>query len=156
MRPRRVLAREVVDECEVHGRVEQALRLVLPVHDREVRRHVAQQAHRDERTVHGRAALAARLQLAAEHDLVAVSRQAALVEERLGPGHLEDRLDRSPLLARADEVGRGAVAEHQAERVDQDRLAGAGFAREQGEAGAELQLQRGDERDVVDSQQFKH
>ncbi len=149
-------AGEVVDEREVRGRIEQALRLVLAVHGRQVRRQVAQQAHGNDRAVGRRASLAVRLQLAPQHELVAVLRQRPLLEERARVLQLEDRLDHGALLARPDEVGRGSLAEHEAERVDQDRLAGARFAGQERQPLAELQLQRGNERDVVYFQQLKH
>ena len=82
--------------------------------------------------------------------------QPALLEERRRVLDFEDRLDRGALFARPDEVGRGPIAQQQAERVDQDRLAGARSRRSGASDRAELDLERRNEGDVVDSQQFKH
>ena len=56
----------------------------------------------------------------------------------------------------ADEVGRRAAAEEQADRFDEDRLAGAGFAGEDVEAGLELDLDGVDDREVADAEEAKH
>jgi hypothetical protein len=147
---------EVVDEREVRRRVEQALRLVLAVHRRRGAAPGRAARPRDDRAVGRRAPLAVRLQLAPEHELVAVLGQRALFQQGAGVLQLEDGLDGRSLLARPDEIGRGALAEDEAQGIDQDRLAGAGLAGEQGQAGSERQLERGDERDVVYFQQLEH
>ena len=43
-------------------------------------------------------------------------------------GPVEDGLDRGRVLAGPDEVGGGAAADEQADRPDEDGLAGAGLA----------------------------
>jgi len=53
---------------------------------------------------------------------------------------LEQSLDDCFFLAGADHVGRCARAEQQPERVQDDRFAGAGFAGQHVEAGAELEI----------------
>ena len=45
--------------------------------------------------------------------------------------------------------GVAALAQSQRQRIDQDRLAGAGFAGQHGEAGAELELERVDDDEVT-------
>ena len=49
-----------------------------------------------------------------------------------------------------------AVAEQQAERVEQDRLARAGFAGQHREAGVELEVERFDDDEIADRQQPQH
>ncbi len=49
-----------------------------------------------------------------------------------------------------------AVAEQQRERVEQDRLAGAGLAGEDGEAAVELEVERLDDDEVADRDQPQH
>jgi len=49
-----------------------------------------------------------------------------------------------------------AIAEQQRQRIEQDRLAGAGFAGEHGEAAVELELERIDDDKVADRQQAQH
>ncbi len=60
--------------------------------------------------------------------------------------------DRRLTLAGPDETGIGAGAKRQAERVEQDRLARAGFAGEHAEPGLELELEPVDQHDVVDGE----
>ena len=49
-----------------------------------------------------------------------------------------------------------AVAEQQPERVEQDRLAGAGFAGEDGQALGELDVERCDDDEVADRKRAQH
>ena len=56
----------------------------------------------------------------------------------------------------ADQPGVGARAERQAERVEQDRFAGAGLAGEHAEARLELELEPLDEHDIVDGELPQH
>ena len=58
--------------------------------------------------------------------------------------------------ALADDTGVASLAEDQRERVDQDRLAGAGLAGEDGEAGVELELERVDDDEVADGKRVQH
>jgi hypothetical protein len=152
----RVEARERVDEIEVGLRIEQALRLVLAVDRGEAGCEIAQHGHRNERPVDARPALPPRQELAPEHDLVAVLRQAVDFEERTDPRELDQRFDTGTLLARSNQVGRRALAENQPQRVDQDGLAGPGFSREQRQPGGKLDLEPGHEGDVVYFQVFNH
>ena len=86
-------------------------------------------------------------------------RPCAVISRRtmqLFPAALEDGLDRRGVLAGADEVAGRAAAEQQADRLDEDRLAGAGFARQDVEAGLEFDLDGVDDRQVADAQEAKH
>ena len=132
-------------------RIEEALRLVLSVDHRDAWGELAQDRDRHERAVHRRLAAPLGLNLPPEHHLISVRRQTVRFEPGLDPGNLHHRLDRGAVLARANEVRRGTLTQEQPERVDQDRFAGSRLAGEQGEAGPQLQLQRRDERDVVDT-----
>ena len=49
-----------------------------------------------------------------------------------------------------------AVADEERERVEQDRLAGAGLAGEDGEAAVELEIERFDDDEIPDRQKPKH
>ena len=60
------------------------------------------------------------------------------------------------VFAGADQVARRAAAEQQADRFDQDRLAGAGLAGQDVEAGVELDLDRVDDREVLDAEEAEH
>ena len=60
------------------------------------------------------------------------------------------------VLAGADEVAGRAAAEQQPDRLDEDRLAGPGFARQDVEAGLELDLDRVDDGEAFDAEEAKH
>ncbi len=95
---------------------------------------------------------------------------APLMNERLRPwlvisrrtissrpsGVFEDRFDGRLRLAGADQIGRGAGAEQQADRLDEDRLARAGLAGQDVEAGLELDLDGLDDRKVADAEEAQH
>ena len=101
-----------------------------------------QRAGGRQRAVDERAAAALRGDLAADEQLFAAA--------------LEDRFDGRGVLAGADEVARGAAAEQQADGLDEDRLAGAGFAGQDVQAGVELDLDRVDDREVLDAKEAEH
>ena len=88
----------------------------------------------------------------AHHHLV-FRRDAVLVEQgehgMAGRGK-EAGGDAGLLGAGANQAGIGACAEGQAQAVEQDGLAGAGFAGQHGQAGAEPQVQPLDQDDVTD------
>ncbi len=90
---------------------------------------------------------------AAQHDDVALGDDAGLVEEtarRVVMWQLELGRDRGLLGAMAHEPAFGAHAQRQAERIEQDRLAGAGFAGEDAKAGAKGEIESLDQHDVAD------
>ena len=64
--------------------------------------------------------------------------------------------DLGPARAFAHHAGVAAAAEGELQGVDQDRLAGAGFAAEDGEAGAELDLEGVDDHEVADREAMQH
>ena len=65
-------------------------------------------------------------------------------------GELEGDADRRLRLAGAHQAAVGARAEREAERVEQDRLAGAGLAGQHAEARPEFEVERLDQDDVAD------
>ena len=69
---------------------------------------------------------------------------------------LEDGLDGGGLLAGPHELGAGAAADEQADRADEDRFAGAGFAGEDVEAGRELELETIDDGQMADAEEPDH
>ncbi len=68
----------------------------------------------------------------------------------------EDRGHHRLLGALAHEPALGTDAERQAERIQQDRLAGAGFAREHAEPWMETEFQPVDQHDVADGEALQH
>jgi len=118
----------------------------------------AQQGDADGLVVDEGAAAAVGAELAAQDD-VAVVGQTLFVEQRAhGMIGVNGELgaDACLLGARAEQLGIGAAAEGEAERIQQDRLAGAGLAGQHGEAGIDLEIQAVDEDDVADRQVQQH
>ena len=72
-------------------------------------------------------------------------------DQQLFAAALEDRFDRRGVFAGAHEVARRAPAEEQADGLDEDRLAGAGFARQDVQAGIEFDLDRVNHREVLNA-----
>src|SRR5262249_40442035 len=65
-------------------------------------------------------------------------------------------LDRGPLRAGPDRLRPAAPAQDERQRVDQDRLAGAGLAREQVESWPQIEGQVADDGEIRDVQTAKH
>jgi hypothetical protein len=145
-----------VHEVEMGAGIEQALRLVLPVHHGQERRQLAQRVRGHQRAVDGGAALAGGLHLPPDDDLVVVRGQAETLDRLAGAPALDHRLHHGAVGAGPDELARSARAEDQPERIDEDGLAGAGFAGEEGQPRPQLQLGARDERYITDPEQFKH
>jgi hypothetical protein len=66
------------------------------------------------------------------------------------------RLDDRLLGARPHEVRVRPAAERDVERLEEDRLAGAGLAREDVQAGLEHELELLDDREVADRERAQH
>ena len=69
---------------------------------------------------------------------------------------LENGFNGSQVLARTDEVGRSAPSDQEADGADQDALARPRLTRQDGEAGAELQLEAVDDCKMLDAQEAEH
>lgn len=69
---------------------------------------------------------------------------------------MEGGLDRAGIRAGADEGFIGALADEELESADDDGLAGAGLARDGGEAGGESPLEVLDEREIADAEGGEH
>ncbi len=74
-----------------------------------------------------------------------ISRRTTISELVVG---VEDRFDRGEILAGADEVLSSPAAEQQPDGLDENRLAGAGFARQDVERRFEFDGHRFDDRDI--------
>src|SRR4029453_9382339 len=103
---------------------------------------VLQRAGGGERAVDERAAPSLRGQLAPDDDLTAVD--------------LEQRLNCCRVLAGSHTLARRAATEQQADGFDEDRLARAGFTRQDVEAGVEIDLEPLDDGQVFDAQIPQH
>lgn len=132
--------------------VEQALRLELAVDLDQRRAQRAEQAHRPGLVVDEGAAAAVRADDAPQDEL-ALGVEPLLGGERAGRmvgRDIEDGGDASAFGARAHHRGVGARAEREAERVQQDRLAGARLAGERDDARLEGEVELVDQHDVTD------
>ncbi len=129
-------------------RIEQRLVLVLPVQLDERRCLVAERRGRDERVVDERAAAPLRVDVAADDQRP--------VEPAVGHVELSPATLRALCLARADEVGRGAAAHEQADRLDEHRFACPGFAGQDVQARLEFDLDRIDDGEVLNAKEAKH
>ena len=132
-----------IEKAEVRGGIEQRLVLVLAVQLDEVGRHLAQHRGGGQRAVDERPAPPGCGDLPADQDLAAVR-------------PLEDRLDGRGVGAGADQVGRGAAAQQEPDRFDEDGLARPGLAGEGGEARIEVDLNGFDHRQVADAKRTQH
>jgi len=95
--------------------------------------------------------------LAAEQNVVGLGVDAVGFEDGSGSGcELEDAADDGFVGSVADEVGRGFAAEQEREGVDEDRLAGSGFAGEEVEAAAEPGLRPIDDGVIFGTQFQQH
>jgi hypothetical protein len=71
-------------------------------------------------------------------------------------GHVEFSLHLRLRLAGANQISRGAAAHEEADRFDEHRLAGAGFAGEDVQAGLEFDLDGIDDGEVLNAKEAKH
>src|SRR5690606_29610436 len=71
-------------------------------------------------------------------------------------GVVEDALDDGLLGAGADGLGRGALAEDELERAEEDALAGSGLARDDVEPAVELDFELFDQRVIADVEAAEH
>src|SRR5205814_936430 len=121
---------------------EQRLVLVLSVQLDEPAREVLQRAGRSKSAVDERAAPALRGDLASDDQLFAAA--------------LEDGFYRRAVFAGANQVARRPAAQQQADGLDEDRFAGAGFAREDVQPRLELDLGGVNDGQVADAQEAEH
>jgi hypothetical protein len=94
----------------------------------------------------------------AEHELP-VAGDACRLELRRDPGarcDVEERLDLRLARAASDQLGARPAADDQPKRVDEHGLARPGLARDDVEAGAELQGLALDEHEVLDGELDEH
>ena len=121
--------------------------------------HVGELLHGGGGAVHERARAAAPLHDPAEQQPAGVALERGVREPLL---HAGEPLDRElgghlgALGAGADHRGVGALPERERERVDQDRLPGAGLAGERGEAGLELEVEPVDDGEIPDREGDEH
>ena len=143
------------------ARVHQSAIVVLPVKFDQCRRQRAQQPRAHRLVVDERLAPAVGLDLAADHQRLArIERDVCLVErlrDHFGQAReLEARGHACALLAAAHQHRLRTIAQHEAERIEQDRLARAGFAGQHAEPAAEVEIERLDQHHVADGKSGQH
>ena len=147
-----------VEEGALRARVEQRLMLVLAVDVDEQTAEKLEVLQRRGLAVDERARAAVGADHAAQRALRPLV-EAALpkpVDRRVPRWAVELHADLRALGARAHGARVGAIAEREAERVHEDRLAGAGLAGHHAEAARELELDLVDDRVVPDLDQAQH
>ena len=150
-----------IEQRAVAARIDQAAIVVLAVQLHQERRQLAQQRDADGLVVDECLAAAIDFQLTLEDQRLArLDRDVGVVEQRGDAGRqrgeLEARHHARPVLAGAHQPAVGPRAEHQAQRVEQDRLARAGLAGQHAQPAGEVEVQRLDQDDVADGEPGQH
>ena len=127
----------LVEVGEVVLEMEEEDVVVLAVDVDEPRGELAEPADRDEHAVDEGLARALVGDRALDEELAVLGLGQAGQVEGLAR-HVEDGLDEGLGFARPDELGRSLLAQDEADGVDDDGLAGARLARQDGEAGVEI------------------
>ncbi len=134
---------ERIEQSHVLGGIEQRLVLVLTVQIDAARAELPQRRRRREHIVD-------------EGTAASLGRDLAAHDDVRGAPVLEDRLHGGEVLARSNEIRAGAAAHEQIDRFDQHRLARAGFAGQDVQAGFEFDLEPVEDRQMAYSQESKH
>ena len=132
-----------IEQIEMGRRIEQRLMLVLAMDVQQPRADGPEGRGRDEPIVDEGPAPAPCRHLAAQHAFAAV-------------GVLRHRLHHRPLRAGPHQARRCPRPPQQAQGAHQDRLAGAGLAGQDREAGVQLELQAIDDRQVSNAEKADH
>ena len=143
-----------VHQLAMAGRVDQCAVVMLAVDLDQSLPHLAQQLDADADVVDEGAAPAVG-PLHAPQDEPVLGLDAVLGQERehgMALGKLENRRHLALSLALAHERSIAATADGEREGIEQDRLAGAGFAGERRQALAEFEIELVDQDDVADRQ----
>ena len=151
---------ERVEQRAMRRRVEQAALLALALDLDEAVAELAQQPDAGRLVVDEGAAAAVGRHQPAQHDRAGeVGRDAGLAQNRRGRMVVRDGElggDRGLLGAGAHQAGIGAPPERQPERIEQDRLAGAGLAGQDAQPRPEGERQPVDQNDIADRDSEQH
>ena len=155
LRPRRGQTGVAVKEVDVLADAQQREMLALAVDVNQELCDVLQHARRHGAPVDARCAASRPVNLPAQDQRALFRRQPVLAQAagqlgRIGQG--EDALDACAVCAGAHEFGAILAAQQRVNGVDDDGLAGAGFARQHAEIGRQCQVQPVDDGKVGDCQ----
>ena len=150
-----------IEQGAVAARVDEAAIVMLAMQFHQRAGNLAQQCHANGLVVDERLGTAIRLQLAADDQRLAFFDLDIRLVQRLGqtrrqPGELETGGYAGPVLARTNQAAVRAIAQHQAERIEQDGLARPRLARQHTEAAPEFEIERFDEDDVANGKPGQH
>ena len=148
----------LVKQFELRGRSQQRLVRMLAVHVDQLFAQFAQLRQRDGGAVDEGAAAAVRVYRAPEQEQFGIVAIQFVVDEPARDGGTGPELGRDigPRRALAHHIGVAALTQGQQQRVDQDRLAGAGLAGQDGEARCELEFEFVDDHEVADRERDQH
>jgi hypothetical protein len=148
-----------VQQLALRRRPRERLVLVLAVYVHQELAELAQLGQRRRPAVDIAPRASAGLDDAAHEAGALVARQVVVRQpapRRRLPGRIELAPDLGPLGAGPHDDGLGPGAQHHAERVDQDGLAGAGLPGEHREPGSELELQAVDDHEIANRERSQH
>ena len=156
--PDRMLGEGVEDHAMI-GRIEQPALLELALDLDQAVAELAQQPDTRRRIVDKGAAAAVGREQPAQDDRLAVAVEPGLAQDRMGGMVASDRelgRYRGLLGPGAHEPGLRAAAERQTQRVQQDRLAGAGLAGQHAQPRAKGEREPIDQHDIANGQAEQH
>ncbi len=150
-----------IEQRAVAARIDEAAIIVLAVKLDQRGREFTQGARADGLVVDEGLGPAIGSDLAADDQRLArLKLDLALVQHLNDRGRqgarIETRGDARLLLSRAHEPGFGAIAQHEAERIEQDRLARPRLPGEHAEPAREIKVERFDQDDVADREACEH
>lgn len=150
-----------IEQQAVAAGIDQPAIVMLAVQFDEKPRQLAQQRHADRLVVDmGTAAAIGAHAAAHQQGLARLPVDLRLCQQRHDPGgtvgEFEGRGDAGLLLATADEPAVGPVAQHEAQRIQQDRLACPGFTGEHAQPAGKRQVQRFDQDDIANGKSGEH
>ena len=148
-----------IEQGAVGGGIEQAAGLVLAMDLDQLVAELGQQADADRLVVDEGARAPVGAERAAQDQRRLARRCRARREARatgMAVGQVELGGDLGALGARPHQAAGAAVAEREPERIQQDRLAGAGFAGEHAERAVKGEIKPFDEDDVADREPCQH
>src|SRR2546425_10144427 len=152
-------AGEPVEQLKLARRLEEPLVLVLTGRLHQVIAQPLETPHRPRGIVDEGAVPAGARQLTPDDELIVLDREPRLLEpgrHRAIAHHVEDRFDGRRLGVGPDDVGLRPLPPDQEDGVDEDRLAGAGLARENVQAGRERDGDGLDDGEVPDAELAQH
>ncbi len=151
---------EGIEQCTMPARVQQSAIVMLAVNLHQPPAQIAQQCCGDRLVVDARPTAAIGLDDAAHNERLPGLARQPIVGEQGGDdlilAGIETRGHHSLGGAVAHKPAVGTLAQHQPQRIEQDRLARPRLTRQRAETGGEIEVQRLDQNDVTDGETDQH